>query len=153
MRIGRRFDSDRRLHHQPMWDAVDPAPRRHDSDLVALTRTAQLVATAFSVNGVLHIVKPSLFDSLMPEWLPAHREVNIAVGVAELGCAAALAVPATRPVGGLVGTGLLLAVFPGNVQMAVGAMGSDNRPLQAAALARLPLQWPMLRAMWRTWRG
>ena len=119
---------------------------------MTLSPVARLVAAAFSVNGVLHIVKPSLFDALMPSWVPAHREVNIAVGVAELGCAAALAVPATRPAGGLVATGLLLAVFPGNVQMAVDAMGRDNRPLLAAALARLPLQWPMLRATWRTWR-
>jgi hypothetical protein len=36
--------------------------------------------------------------------------------------------------------------------MTVDALQGDNRALQAVSIARLPLQWPMVRAMWRTWR-
>lgn len=119
---------------------------------MALSRTARLVAGAFTVNGVLHLVKPSLFEPIMPPWVPAHREMIVWSGYAELACAAGLAVPRTRKVAALASTGLLLGVYPANVQMTVDALEGDNRALQAVSIARLPLQWPMVRAMWRTWR-
>ncbi|MBF4160500.1 DoxX family protein [Nocardioides acrostichi] len=118
-----------------------------------LSRTAKILVGAYTVNGVLHIVKPEMFEPLMPDWVPAHREVNIAVGVVELATAAGLSLPATRRAAGLLSTAVVAGVFPGNVQMAIGAMAGDNRAYQAAALARLPLQWPMLTASWRAFRA
>jgi uncharacterized membrane protein len=53
----------------------------------------------------------------------------------------------------LAGVGLLVGVYPANVQMAVDAMAGDKPAWKALTLARLPLQWPMIRAMWRTARG
>ena len=119
---------------------------------MTLSRTARLVATAFTVNGVLHIVRPQIFEPAMPEWVPAHKEVVVWSGYAELAIAAGLAAPPTRRAAGLAGVGLLLGVYPANVQMTVDALRGDNRALQAVSIARLPLQWPMVRAMWRTWR-
>jgi uncharacterized membrane protein len=119
---------------------------------VTLSRTARVVTGALAVNGVLHLVKPSLYEPIMPRWVPAHREVVVWSGYAELACAAGLAVPRTRRVAALAGTGLLLGVYPANIQMALDAARGDNRALQAVSVARLPLQWPMIRAMWRTWR-
>ena len=58
---------------------------------------------------------------------------------------------AADPEGGRVG--LLVGVYPANVQMAVDAMAGDKPTWKALTLARLPLQWPMIRAMWRTARG
>ena len=37
-------------------------------------------------------------------------------------------------------------VYPANLKMAVDAWGTDNTALKAGALARLPAQWPMIRA-------
>ena len=88
----------------------------------------------------------------MPDWVPAHREVILASGVAELLCAAGLLLPATRRAAGLASAALLVAVFPGNVKMAADALHGDNRPLQAASLARLPLQLPLIRGAWRAGR-
>lgn len=120
---------------------------------MTLSRTARVVTGALAVNGVLHLVKPSLYEPIMPRWVPAHREVVVWSGYAELAVAAGLAVPRTRRVAALAGAGLLVGVYPANVQMSVDALRGDNRALQAVSLARLPLQWPMVRAMWRTWRG
>jgi uncharacterized membrane protein len=89
----------------------------------------------------------------MPSWVPAHKEVIVASGVAELVCAAGLAMPATRKAAGVASAALLVGVFPGNVKMAVDAMRGSNRPFQAAALARLPLQLPMIRGAWRAGRA
>ena len=91
--------------------------------------------------------------SLMPSWVPAHREVIVYSGVAEIVCALGMALPATRKVAGLASAALLLGVFPGNIKMAVDALRGDNRAFQVAGLARLPLQLPLVRGAWRAARA
>lgn len=118
----------------------------------ALSRGAKVVAGAFVTSGIVHLVKPEVFKPLMPDWVPAHREVIIGSGVLELACAAGLALPRTRRTAGLASAALLVGVYPGNVKMAVDAMQGDNVPLKAASLARLPLQIPMILAVWKTGR-
>ncbi|KAA1428898.1 DoxX family protein [Nocardioides antri] len=114
---------------------------------------AKIVVGAFLASGTVHLVKPDVFAPLMPSWVPAHREVIVASGVAELLCAVGLLVPGTRRAAGVASAGLLLGVFPGNVKMAVDALHGSNRTLQAVALARLPLQLPLIRGAWRAGRG
>lgn len=78
------------------------------------------LATLLGTAGTLHLVKPTLFDTLVPERLPGTRRGwTCASGAAELGCAAAVAAPRTRRFGGLASAGLFAAVFPGNITMAV----------------------------------
>ncbi|GAA4129117.1 DoxX family protein [Nocardioides fonticola] len=121
---------------------------------MTLSRTAKAVATAFTVSGVVHLVRPQTFDLAMPRWIPAekHRDLIVASGVAELACAAGLAVPQTRRAAGLASAALLVAVFPANVQMAIDAQQGRNTAYKAGTLARLPLQWPMIKATWDLWR-
>lgn len=114
---------------------------------MSLSPTARIVVGAFTVSGVVHLVRPQVFEPLMPSWVPAHREVILGSGVAELLCAAGLAVPSTRRVAGYASALLLVGVFPGNVKMARDAARTDNTALKAAAFARLPLQAPMVRAV------
>jgi uncharacterized membrane protein len=118
-----------------------------------LGREAKIVVGAFLASGTVHLVKPEVFLPLMPSWVPRHREVIVWSGVAELACAAGMVLPPTRRVAGLASAALLLGVFPGNIKMAVDAAGTDNTPLKVASYARLPLQLPMIRGAWRTWRG
>jgi uncharacterized membrane protein len=66
-------------------------------------------------------------------------------GVAELACAAAVAHPRTRRTGAGASAALFVAVFPGNVQMAVDYQRARKPTWQrAVAYARLPLQWPLV---------
>ncbi|MSZ77170.1 MAG: hypothetical protein F2667_08715 [Actinobacteria bacterium] len=111
-----------------------------------LPLSAKILAAGFTTSGVIHLVKPEVFMPAMPDWVPAHREVIVWSGVAELLCAAGMAVPATRKVAGLASAALLVGVFPGNVQMAQDALKTNNTPLKAGMLARLPMQWPMIKA-------
>jgi uncharacterized membrane protein len=113
---------------------------------------ARIVLTAFTVSGVVHLVKPEVFEPLMPRQLPAHRELIIASGVAELACAAGLAVPRTRRWAGYASAVLLVAVFPGNVKMAVDASRTRRTGLKALAWGRLPLQAPLIRGALRAAR-
>ena len=107
--------------------------------------TAALVA-AFAVSGVVHLAKPEVYEPLMPGWLPAHREIILGSGVAELLCAAGLALPATRRPAGWASAALLVGVFPGNLKMADDARRSHDARFKAISYARLPLQLPMIRA-------
>jgi uncharacterized membrane protein len=112
-----------------------------------------LLAGLFTVSGVAHLVKPEIFRPLMPSWVPAHDEVILGSGVAELACAAGLMVPVTRRPAGLVSAGLLLAVFPGNVTMAVRSTRTRSTRFKVLAFGRLPLQWPLIRSALRAARG
>src|SRR3954453_22965570 len=120
---------------------------------MAAPRSVKLLALGFAASGAVHLVKPEVYLPLMPSWVPAHREVILASGVAELVCAAGLAVPATRRAAGWASVALLLGVYPGNVQMAVDSTRTRSTRFKAIAFGRLPLQLPMVRAALRAARG
>lgn len=115
-----------------------------------LTKDVQGLVALFATSGTLHLVRPEIFESIVPRQLPERRGLVYASGVAELVCAAGLLHPATRKAAGWASAAVLVAVFPANVQMAlterkrVGA-GNGSRPRLAVALARLPLQIPLIR--------
>jgi uncharacterized membrane protein len=118
-----------------------------------LPRSIKVLALGFAASGVVHLAKPAVYEPLMPAWVPAHREVILASGVAELACAAGLAVPATRRAAGWASVLLLLGVYPGNLKMAVDASRTTSTRFKVLAYGRLPLQVPMIRAALRAARG
>nr|WP_122263522.1 DoxX family protein [Ornithinimicrobium cerasi] len=118
------------------------------------------LAAAFLASGTLHLVRPELFEPIVPRFLPAPRELVLASGVAELVCGAGLLHPRTRPVAGAASAALLVAVFPANVQMSLSHGRRAARTRQpahglafAATVARLPLQWPLVRVALRAARA
>jgi uncharacterized membrane protein len=118
-----------------------------------LRRDAKIVVGAFLASGATHLVKPAVFEPLMPRWVPAHREVILATGVAELVCAAGLLFGPTRRVAGLASAALLVGIFPGNLKMAADASMTTKTSFKAAAYGRLPLQLPMIRGALRAGRA
>ncbi|WP_067706763.1 DoxX family protein [Nocardia yamanashiensis] len=107
---------------------------------------AFLLAAALLGAGATHFAAPKFYDALIPPELPGEpRTYTYVSGVAELGIGALVAVPRTRRLGARLAVLLLIAVFPGNVQMARDWLASDRPlPLKAGALLRLPLQVPMI---------
>ncbi len=112
-----------------------------------MSRDIRALAGLLAVSGVLHFVKPKPYATIVPKPLPYKRELVYASGVVELGCAAMLTQPRTRRLGGLLSFGLLLAVFPANVQMTISTFQNDKAPLwfKVGTVLRLPLQIPPLR--------
>jgi uncharacterized membrane protein len=113
-----------------------------------LRRTAPLtLAAAFTASGVVHLIRPAFFESIMPRAIPEryHRPLVVASGLAELVCASGLI--RRTAWSGPASTALLLGVFPANLQMALDA-GTGRHPgaMDTAAVAwgRLPLQLPMI---------
>ncbi len=117
-----------------------------------LSRDIKVLATAFVASGIVHLVRPETFEPIMPKMVPAHREVIYASGVAELLCAAGLLHPVTRKAAGWGSLLILLGVYPANFKMAGDALKTDNTQFKTAAIARLPLQLPMIRAALRAAR-
>ncbi|WP_433658453.1 DoxX family protein [Nocardia sp. CA-128927] len=110
-------------------------------------RPALALAALLFPMGVLHFVMPKPFDSIVPKALPGEpRNYTYASGVAELGVATALVIPRTRGLGGRLAALLFLAVLPGNVQMAVDALGNKkaSQLFKIGTVLRLPLQIPLI---------
>lgn len=126
----------------------------------SLTPTAKILVAAFATSGVIHLVRPQTFAPSMPRQVPRPVDVIRASGVAELACAAGLLTPGARRVAGPASAALLVGVFPANVQMTVDAArvvayrGSSPKRVAwcAGTVARLPLQWPLIRAAWHAGR-
>jgi uncharacterized membrane protein len=112
-----------------------------------------VLAAAFLGSGVIHLVRPQAFASIMPRAIPEQHHTNLiyASGVAELVCAVALLRRTRWASAASLAT--LAAVFPANVQMALDAgTGRNQGPSDSPAVAwgRLPLQllmaWAALQA-------
>lgn len=101
-----------------------------------------LLAGLLAGAGVLHFVLPAPYESIVPKRLGHARALVYASGAAELTVAAAVSRSSTRARGAQAAAALFLAVFPANVSMAF----DPTRPpgLHRAALARLPLQVPLI---------
>ena len=93
------------------------------------------------VAGALHFLEPRWYLAIMPDWLPAHRELVYASGVAEAAGGLALLAPdqRVRRWAGRWLAATLVAVFPANVHMARNPERFARIPL-AALWARLPFQ-------------
>ncbi|GAA1951747.1 DoxX family protein [Kitasatospora viridis] len=107
-------------------------------------RSARLLSGLLLTAGVAHFAMPRPFDATIPRSLPGRpRTWTQLSGVAELAIGAAVAHPRTRRAGALAAAGFFTAVFPANVKMAVDWQDKPA-PQRAAAIARLPLQVPLV---------
>jgi uncharacterized membrane protein len=105
-----------------------------------------LTGAAFVATGLLHFLRPRVYASIMPDYLPAHRELVLASGVAEVpGGAGLLAGGRARRLAGWWLVATLVAVFPANLHMALHPERYRAFP-RWALWARLPLQ-PVLVAV------
>ncbi|OIJ64620.1 DoxX family protein [Streptomyces mangrovisoli] len=107
-------------------------------------RSPLLLAGLLAGAGVAHFAVPRQFDAIVPKGLPGSaRAWTYASGAAELALAAGLALPRTRRPAALAAAAFFVGVFPANVKMAVD-WRHRPAPLRNAALARLPLQVPLV---------
>ena len=107
----------------------------------------RIVIAAFTVSGVVHLVRPAVFEPLIPRQLGDPTPWVVGSGVAELACAAGLA--GRQPWAPAATTATLAVILVGNVQMAVDIQRSKRPAWQkVAAWARVPVQLPLMKAAW-----
>ena len=108
-----------------------------------------LLGGVFLAAGALHFVRPRMYEAIMPRYLPAHRELVYASGVAEIAGGAALLHSKTAKPGAWWLIATLCAIFPANIEMAVNAKRFRRIP-EPLLWARLPLQGALIAWVWRT---
>jgi uncharacterized membrane protein len=111
----------------------------------------RLLAGFWVLAGAMHFIVPRRYEAIVPPWLPVHREIVIVSGLAEIGGGAAVLHRRARPWAGLWLIGVLAAVFPANLHMALNPDDPKWARIPTALLwLRLPLQ-PL--AGWWAWRA
>ncbi len=101
----------------------------------------RLFGPIFIVAGTLHFVIPRAYEAIMPDYLPAHRALVYASGMAEIAGGAGVLHPKTRRAASWWSIATLVAVFPANLHMAMHPERYRKLPGgRPALLARLPLQ-------------
>jgi uncharacterized membrane protein len=142
------------ISHSPILPARNPIGAR---ECRMAQRSEALLAAGLStllgVAAFTHFVAPTFYDGIVPHALPgSRRSWTLVSGAAELACAAAVATPRTRRLGGGLAAALFVAVFPANIQMALD-WRHDAMPRPALAFLRLPLQLPLIWWAWRVRRA
>jgi uncharacterized membrane protein len=107
-----------------------------------------VVIGAFLVSGVTHIVNPTAFLFLLPEWTPFPLLIIWLSGVAEISAALGLLLklrfaPAYTVL-------VLLAIWPANWWFAIDQTVNGEWWVAVAAWLRLPLQIPLI---WWAWKS
>lgn len=111
---------------------------------------ALVMAVGMAGSGAVHLVRPQTYDWMIPPELGPARPWVTGSGVAELATAALLAVPRTRRLGGWAAVAVLVGVLPAHAQT-LRRFRRDPARL-TVAVARIPLQVPMLSAALRVAR-
>ncbi len=122
------------------------APGRADRPWAGRSGALALAAT-MAASGVSHFVAPEPYEQIVPHFLGSAGLWVRLSGAAELGCAVLLLFRRTRVVGGWLTAGVLVAVFPANLQMALdGGLAGRPFPLGSPVVAwlRLPFQVPLV---------
>ena len=101
----------------------------------------------YLVTGVTHFLRPYMYRTIMPPWVPFPMPAVYLSGVCEILFALMLLNSSTQSIGAWCLIVLLVAVFPANVQMAMDFSQKHN-PYLWIAILRLPLQAVLI---WWAW--
>lgn len=85
-----------------------------------------------------------MYESIMPPYLPAHRELVLISGLFEMLGGIGTLIPQTRKAAAWGLIALLIAVFPANVYMAVDTEKFGKLAPAWVLYARLPLQFLLI---------
>jgi uncharacterized membrane protein len=107
-----------------------------------------LLAVAFVAAGINHFRDPAIYLAMMPPWLPKPELLVQISGAAEIAGGVGVLIPFTRRVAGWGLIGLLLAVFPANLYVAVAGLTELFNVPRWVLWFRLPFQVVMIVWVW-----
>lgn len=113
--------------------------------------TRYVLSAFFGAVGIAHFVSTETLERIMPPYIPFHRELVLASGVAEIAGALGFAFGRgeVRRWSGLWLIALLIAVFPANVQMALHPeLYPEVWGGRATLFVRLPAQFLLIAIVW-----
>jgi len=107
-----------------------------------------VMGVVYVAAGVNHFLSPRMYEGIMPDYLPAHHELVLLSGAAEIAGGVGVLMPRTRRAAAWGLVALLVAVMPANVWMVQHHERYPGIPLWALWV-RLPLQGVLV---WWAWR-
>jgi uncharacterized membrane protein len=113
-----------------------------------MSRTRLSCGITFVIAGILHFLRPDVYETIMPPYLPDHHELVLASGAAEsLGGLMILIPGLERPARWwMIAT--LIAIFPANLHMALHPDEIRGMPEIPRALLWLRLPGQLLFIWW-----
>ena len=102
-----------------------------------------VMGVLYVVAGVGHFVLTRTYEGIMPDYLPAHRDLVLLSGAAEIAGGMGVLVPQTRRAAAWGIVVLLVAVMPANVWMVQHPERYPGVPVWAMWV-RLPLQFLLI---------
>ena len=102
-----------------------------------------LLAIFFGAAGRAHYARPEVYLAIMPDWIPSawHKFLVDLTGLLEILGGCFLLYSSTRAAAAWFLIGLLVAIFPANLHMAVHHLPfGDYHPPRWFHFVRLPLQ-------------
>ena len=102
-----------------------------------------VMGAMYVVAGAGHFLITRVYVGIMPDYLPAHRELVLISGAAEIAGGLGVLLPPTRRAASWGLVALLIAVMPANIWMVQHPERYPGIPLWAL-WARLPLQLPLI---------
>lgn len=119
-----------------------------------------MLAMLYAVAGALHVIIPTPFVGIVPDWVPAPASVVLLTGLAEIAGAAGIGQSSAPRLRAAAGCGLsvyALCVWPANVQHMLFDLAKPEHGLGLAYhIPRLALQpvliwWPLWAASVTAW--
>ncbi len=107
-----------------------------------MSRLRAFCGGLFVFAGAMHFVRPKMYEAIVPPYLPAHRELVLASGAAEIVGGIGVLVPGLQKPARWGLLALLAGVLPANVHMALNQDDIKGLPPVPRWLlwARLPFQ-------------
>ena len=103
-----------------------------------------MMVVLYLATGANHFIHPQFYITIMPPWIGWHAQLVFISGVLEMLFAVLLIFVATRRIAAWCMIGLLVAIFPANIQMMLNYLHENNNLLWLVIL-RLPLQILLIR--------
>jgi len=97
------------------------------------------MASFYFLAGLNHFRNPDFYISIIPKFLPNPNLINLFSGILEIVFSILLIIPSYQKIGAWGIIGILLLVFPANIQMSIGLSNNINL-FFILSLVRLPLQ-------------
>jgi uncharacterized membrane protein len=118
-----------------------------------MTKTILLyvMAAFYAAAGMNHFVHPDVYLPMMPTYLPAHRELILLSGLAEVGFGTALLIPNVRPAAAWGLIAMLLAIFPANINIALHNVPLFGRSEGFGAWNWIRLPFQAVLIVWAWW--
>ena len=107
-----------------------------------------VMGALYMLAGVSHFVATRFYVRIVPDYLPAHRQLVLVSGAAEVAGGLGVLLPWTQQAAAWGVVSLLVAVMPANVWMVQHPERWPEIPMWALWV-RLPLQLPLI---WWAWR-